>query len=203
MRKLAIFFGFFCAGIGFAMADSVNIQYKDGRSQVVPLEQSVQGIQTIYFNSGGSTQGRAFESLSLTGAHRIKAKHSGKCMDVAGVDRNNGANIHQWDCHDGGNQKWRFVDVGNGYYRLEALHSGRCADVADRGTVNGTNVIQYDCHGGDNQVWKPIRLEGGWYQIKSKLSGRCLDVAGVGIGNGTNIQQWECHYGDNQSWAIE
>jgi len=34
------------------------------------------------------------------------AQHSGRCLDVAGKSQNNGAAIHQWDCHWGNNQRW-------------------------------------------------------------------------------------------------
>jgi hypothetical protein len=34
------------------------------------------------------------------------AKHSGKCMDVAGASPNNGARVQQWGCYWGGNQQW-------------------------------------------------------------------------------------------------
>jgi hypothetical protein len=39
------------------------------------------------------------------------AKHSSKCADVSEVSQKNGARLHQWDCHWGGNQQWSFEGV--------------------------------------------------------------------------------------------
>jgi len=41
------------------------------------------------------------------GYYRLTAKHSGRCLDVAGVSTSNGANVQQWECHGGDNQKWK------------------------------------------------------------------------------------------------
>jgi sugar lactone lactonase YvrE len=40
------------------------------------------------------------------------AKHSNKCMDVYGAQTGNGAIVHQWDCHWGGNQQWQWQSIG-------------------------------------------------------------------------------------------
>lgn len=45
------------------------------------------------------------------GAFTITAVHSGKCLDVSGVSKNDGAIIHQWGCWGGDNQKWTFVSA--------------------------------------------------------------------------------------------
>ena len=37
--------------------------------------------------------------------------HSGLCLDVAGVSKDNGAAILQWTCWGGDNQKWTLVPV--------------------------------------------------------------------------------------------
>ncbi len=37
------------------------------------------------------------------------AKHSGKCAQVNGVSKSNGAVISQWDCVNQDNVKWYFV----------------------------------------------------------------------------------------------
>jgi len=40
------------------------------------------------------------------GYYIVKAKHSGKCLDVAGAGKGNGDNVQQWGCHFGDNQLW-------------------------------------------------------------------------------------------------
>ncbi len=191
-----------CASNTFA--DNLNITFRDGSRQTVQLNQPSVNIKTLDLGensnllSGGGTYVE-----SLTGVHSLKARHSGKCLDVSGVETRNGANVQQWQCHGGKNQKWRFTSKGNGYYTLTAVHSGRCLDVSGIGRNNGDNVQQWDCHGGANQIWKVTAEGDGSYRLSAKHSGKCLDVAGIGISDGTNIQQWDCHGGDNQKWLIE
>ncbi len=43
------------------------------------------------------------------GTFEIVALHSGKCMDVEGVSKSNGAYIHQWTCLSASNQKWSLI----------------------------------------------------------------------------------------------
>jgi dolichyl-phosphate-mannose--protein O-mannosyl transferase len=50
----------------------------------------------------------------------IRAKHSGKVLDVVGISTANGAKIQQWDYLDGNNQKWTLESVGGGYYKIVA-----------------------------------------------------------------------------------
>ncbi|TFH52534.1 MAG: hypothetical protein E4G89_01470 [Methanothrix sp.] len=61
----------------------------------------------------------------IQGYYRIKAKHSGKCLDVTGSSQENGAEIIQWPCHSGNNQKFKLepIEGESGYYRIMAKHS--------------------------------------------------------------------------------
>ncbi len=200
-NHVALLICVFLASASCAFADNLTVIYRDGNRQSVPLAQPSQNIRTLEF--GGASTSSDLTGTDLTGIHTLKAKHSGKCLDVSGVGRNNGDNIQQWDCNGGDNQKWRFVPKGGEYFSLVALHSGRCVDVAGVGRNNGDNVHQWECHGGDNQIWKIVSEGGGYYRVTAKHSGRCLDVSGVGKNNGDNVHQWECHGGDNQKWKIE
>ncbi len=179
--------------------DKMIIHYKNGKKLTIDTD-NVERIDFQAKGTSGRNQG-AYGSLSGHVVHII-SKNSDKCLDVAGADANNGANVQQWDCHAGANQLWTLTDRGGGYYLIKANHSGRCLDVAGWGKSNGTNVIQYDCHGGDNQLWTPVPQTGGYYLLKSKHSGMCLDVSGVSKDRGANVYQWECHGGDNQLWRL-
>lgn len=55
-------------------------------------------IEPIYIGNEGGISG--------SDGVRIRAFHSNKCLDVAGVSKANGATVQQWDCHDGLNQRW-------------------------------------------------------------------------------------------------
>ena len=76
-------------------------------------------------------------------------KVGGKCLDVAGGDRDTGARVIAWDCHGGSNQQWRWERD-----RLVSRSSHLCLDVFKDGSANGTPLILWQCHGGDNQRFR-------------------------------------------------
>ena len=132
----------------------------------------------------------------------IRAKHSGKVLDVAGISMANGADIQQWDYLGGTNQKWTLESVGGGYYKIVAQHSGKVLDVRGVSTANGADIQQWDYLGGTNQQWRLDPLGDGYYKIVAQHSGKVLDVRGVSTANGARIQQWDYLGGDNQRWKL-
>jgi N-acetylmuramoyl-L-alanine amidase len=156
-----------------------------------------------YENGGGAAIALWWDKLAppVSGYNRLVARHSGRCMDVTGGSRNNGAVILQWDCHSGDNQAWSLVPAGS-YFKLVAKHSGKCLDVYGGSRDNGARIIQWDCHGGDNQLFRREQF-GAYYRLRAKHSNRCIDVYGGQIGNGTQLIQWDCHAGNNQLWSIQ
>lgn len=129
----------------------------------------------------------------------IKSKHTGKCLEIGGWKKNNGANVNMWKCHGGKNQRWTVYK--NGTIRSDL--NGKCLDVkgALKGGKNGQNVFMWDCHGGRNQRWTYGR-DG---KILSRAAGKfnwCLEVGGWNKKDGANANIWKCGGKQaNQSWA--
>lgn len=148
------------------------------------------------------------QEIDPTVFYRIIAKHSGKCLAVAGGPSSlrNGDRVLQWQCIEEDNQKWQLVPVAEGYYKILAKHSGKALDVYG-GVVslgNGVMVHQWDYFGTGNQLWKLVRDAEGYYNIIAKHSGKSLDING-GPGatdNGPQAQQWEYVGGDNQKFRL-
>jgi subtilisin family serine protease len=132
----------------------------------------------------------------------IRAKHSGKVLDVAGISMANGARLQQWDYLDGNNQKWTLESVGGGYYKIVSQLSGKVLDVVGRSTANGARLQQWDYLGRDNQKWRLDPLGDGYYKIVAKHSGKVLDVVGRSTANGAQIQQYDYLGRDNQRWKL-
>jgi hypothetical protein len=132
----------------------------------------------------------------------IRARHSGKVLDVSGVSTAAGANVWQWTYVGADNQKWQLQNAGNGYYYLKAKHSGMYLDVAGSSTANGGNVLQWPFHGGDNQQWQIQNAGNGYYYLKAKHSGKYLDVSGISTADGANVYQWSFTGASNQQWNI-
>ena len=41
----------------------------------------------------------------------IRSDLNNKCLDILGIDPNNGAHVGMWDCWGGAKQHWRVVPV--------------------------------------------------------------------------------------------
>ena len=144
------------------------------------------------------------------GTYQLVARHSGKVLDVSGISKNNGANVHQWEYVGGANQHWQITPVGNGYYTLKAKHSGLALAVdlnpATNGGLNstfkGVNIFQYGTNQDDNRLWKIEPVGNCYYKLTNKHSSQVLDVSGVSEANGANVQQWSYGEGENQQWKL-
>lgn len=135
----------------------------------------------------------------------IVAKHSDKCLDVAGGPQatGNGVKIDQWTCSGESNQSWTLNDTGSGEYQLIAENSGKCLDVPSGSTANGVVLQQWDCDPGDKQLWRLQPQSDGYYRIVSVATGKCVDVAGANTGDYADVHQWDCHNGGNQRWSLQ
>ncbi|MET7684616.1 RICIN domain-containing protein [Streptomyces sp. NPDC005423] len=73
----------------------------------------------------------------------------GKCMDVQGGSRNDGAVIDLVGCDGTGAQRFRLNSADD----LVDTEADKCVDVKDLGTGNGTRLQLWTCAGSDNQKW--------------------------------------------------
>ncbi len=119
--------------------------------------------------------------------------NSGKCLDVSGGNRDDGANVQLWSCNRSDAQAWTLTADG----LMINTRSGKCLDADSFGTDNGTRVQQWECHGGTNQRWAYTSTGA----LRNPASGRCLDVAGFDTSDGAALQLWDCHGGTNQQWT--
>lgn len=86
--------------------------------------------------------------------YQVVVKHSGKCLDVKDGSKDHAAPVIQYSCNGGGNQQWRFVDLGNGYSFLIARHSDMCLNVAYASMQHAAPVVQAICSNGPNEHWR-------------------------------------------------
>lgn len=135
---------------------------------------------------------------------QIQARHSSKCVDVAGGKTTNGSGLHQWACDATNvNQRFKFESRGNGYYSIRAQVSDKCIDLAFGGSADGQAIQQYQCGPTNvNQHWLLTPLSDGWFELSAKPSRKCLDIEGFGQSNGAALQQWACTAGTNQQFKF-
>lgn len=125
----------------------------------------------------------------------LVARHSGKCADVTSQSLWPGAQIKQYDCNGGGNQKYWFRSVGSGYYQLVVRNSSLCVQ------ENAATVSQEDCSdSATGQQWS-LTASGSYVTVKARTTGECLDVSGASTANSAAIITYTCNGGTNQQWT--
>lgn len=143
------------------------------------------------------------DDADLEGTYRIEAVHSGKVLDVEGVnDGGDGANVQQWPFVDAADQYWELHEVDDGIYVVQNAATGKVLELADESTKNRVNVQQGTFTEAEHQYWA-IESDGDAYVFINALSGKLLDVQGVSTRDGTNVHQWEDTGRDNQRWLLE
>jgi hypothetical protein len=89
--------------------------------------------------------------VSAVTYYTLVAKHSGLCMDVAGSSTANNANVQQYTCNGGDNQKWSITEQSDGSTTIKNKRSGKCLDVTAASTSNNANIQQFTCSSSNNQ----------------------------------------------------
>ncbi|WP_229311079.1 RICIN domain-containing protein [Larkinella soli] len=172
---------------------------KNGDGNLI-LSQAVDFPYTIVDDTGSGTTSSA---PLANGCYTIRAKHSGKLLQVA--DNNNGTRIRQQDANGSPNQIFRLEAIDNhSAYRIIATPNNKIWDAAGASTNLGTPIHQYDWNGSAQQKWRIEPYGDGTYKlIPSYASGMAVDVEGVSLDNGAGIFLWSQHGNDNQRFAFQ
>ncbi|KOX06311.1 beta-xylosidase [Streptomyces sp. NRRL B-1140] len=136
-------------------------------------------------------------TVTGTGAtyNTLIARHSSKCADVTSQSLWAGAQIKQYDCNGGANQKYWFKPLGGGYHQLMVRNSSLCVQ------ENASTVTQEDCtSSATSQQWS-LTTTGSYVNVRSRASGECLDVNGASTANGAALITYTCNSGTNQQWT--
>ncbi|MGW7129068.1 RICIN domain-containing protein [Streptomyces bobili] len=123
------------------------------------------------------------------------ARHSARCADITSQSLWQGAQIKQYDCNGGGNQKYWFKSVGSGYYQLVVRSSSLCVQ------ENANTVSQENCSASTNAQQWSLTTSGSYVNVKSRASGECLDVNGASTANSAAVITYTCNGGTNQQWT--
>ncbi|MCC3774899.1 RICIN domain-containing protein [Streptomyces sp. UNOB3_S3] len=122
---------------------------------------------------------------------------AGKCLDVRGGARDNGAPVQLYGCNGTESQMWMYVEQP-GEIGATMTAFGKCLDVASSGTADGTPVQLWDCNGSGAQKW--VRYQGD--VLVNPQSNKCLDVRGGNTNDGTPVQIYSCNYTASQVWKF-
>lgn len=124
-------------------------------------------------------------------------------LDVSGVSKDAGANVHAWMSSGGENQLWYIQSIGGGQYSVRALHSARFMNVAGSGKTNGTNIHQWsDKTPNGDEKWRIQDNGDGTYTFHAAVNGLALDLAEGKVANGQNVQCWTSNGTGAQRWVL-
>jgi len=128
----------------------------------------------------------------------------GRNLDVAGASTTTGTNVSVYTDNNGNHQRWKAIDLGNGYYRLAPAHSlSGALDVINAGTTAGVRVQYAISNGSDAQKWKVTSVGSGYYKLQPACApALCLDVTG-GLDANANVEIWTDNGGNAQKWKFE
>jgi chitinase len=131
----------------------------------------------------------------------LKNGASNKCFDNTGGSTATNTQMDQWTCGSGNsNQKWKLVDLGNGWSHIVNQTSGLCLDNGGS-TANSTYIEQYNCVNSSNLEWQLVSVGSGYYNVKNHTSGKCIDDPGSSTADGTKMIQYTCDSTKaNQKW---
>lgn len=153
--------------------------------------------------TGTSLAGPSGETAATPTAYTITNRNSGKCLDVSNSSSADGADVIQWSCNGGANQKWRIEDQGNDTSRLVNVASGKVLDTASCDTADGANIQQWSWLNNNCQKFRLVyTATGGWVRIVNENSGKVADVANCGTANGTDVRQWSWLDNNCQQWQL-
>jgi len=154
--------------------------------------------------TGVTLDGPAGETAATPTGYRIVNRNSGKCLDVVAASTADGADVIQWTCHNGANQRWRIEDLANDTSRLVSVGSGKVLDVNACGSADGTDIQQWSWLNNNCQKFRLIISDtGGWVRLQNVNSGKVADVANCGTGNGIDVRQWSWLNNNCQQWQLQ
>ncbi|MEV6168774.1 RICIN domain-containing protein [Streptomyces sp. NPDC051954] len=136
-------------------------------------------------------------TISGTGVtyNTLIARHSSKCADVTSQSLWQGAQIKQYDCNGGTNQRYWLKSVGSGYYQMVVRNSSLCVQ------ENASTVTQENCNAAATAQQWSLTTTGSYVTIASRATGECLDVSGASTANSAAVITYTCNGATNQQWT--
>ena len=137
------------------------------------------------------------------GVYLIKARHSGKALDLTAGNQANGTQLQQWAADpNNANQRWRLTRQSDGSYEVAlASNAAKVVDANQSSTANGTKVQLWDDNNSNAQRWVLVATDSGYYQVQSKLASTAVwDVSNVSTSDGAKIHLWTWSNTTNQQW---
>lgn len=179
----------------------------DGRSVALDVTSGNTALGTrleIWQYNGGQNQAfRLMEAAALSpGKKAITNTYAhGNSIDVPAGSMAPDTRLQTWPANNGDNQRFEFINKGNGRYKIKVVHSGMYMDLQYGFQGDGGNIIQYSSTEGSNQLWYLQKYPGG-YAIRSVSNNKAIDICGGDVNPGARIISYTFRGQANQKWNV-
>ena len=151
---------------------------------------------------GSSLTGPSGESSAASTSYTVTNRNSGKCLDVAGSSTADGANVQQYTCNGGNNQRWRIEDQGDDTSRLVNVATGKVLDTADCSSADGADLRQWSWLNNTCQRFRFLVTDSGYVRIVNQATGKVADVADCSTADSADVRQWSWLNNNCQQWKL-
>jgi GH43 family beta-xylosidase len=151
---------------------------------------------------GSSLGGPAGEPSAVLRTYTVTNRNSGKCLEVAGGSSSDGADVRQYTCNGGANQRWRLEDQGDDTHRLVNAATGKVLDTADCSSADGADLRQWSWLDNICQRFRFLATDGGHVRIVNQATGKVADVADCSTADGADVRQWSWLNNTCQQWRL-
>ena len=151
---------------------------------------------------GASLTGPAGEPSATSTTYTLTNRNSGKCLAVAGGSAADGADVRQYTCNGGTNQRWRVEDRGDDTSRLVNAATGKVLDTADCSTADGADLRQWTWLDNTCQRFRFLVTDSGYVRIVNQATGKVADVADCSTADAADVRQWSWLSNTCQQWRL-
>lgn len=139
---------------------SLQPQCAPGKELSVENHGTNWGANVIIDNINSGWRKWKIQRIEGSDFYSIIAVHSNLALDVANARAEDGVNIATWPFLNDKQNRFRFLDAGNGYYVIQADIGGNfVVDVFNRENRAGTNVWSYGFNGTPAQLWRLVKVQ--------------------------------------------
>ncbi|MCR5753242.1 MAG: RICIN domain-containing protein, partial [Acetatifactor sp.] len=135
----------------------------------------------------------------------VRDKNSGMSLDIDGYSPDAGKEIHLWHYLGNNNQKWKLVDIGNGYWSFKGTYGNKRISLREE-TVGGVayhTAVTADENANDlAQQWK-LEKDGDYYKLINRQYDMVLTVIGDSREAGAKLCVAEDEGKDSQRFSVD
>ncbi|MFD3729898.1 family 43 glycosylhydrolase [Streptomyces sp. NPDC058632] len=152
---------------------------------------------------GASRTGPSGEPSAVSTTYTLTNRNSDKCLDVAGSSSADGADVQQYTCNGGANQRWRLEDLGDDTHRLVNVSTGKVLDTENCSAADGAGLRQWSWLDNTCQRFRFVATDGGHVRIVNQATGKVADVADCSTADSADVRQWTWLNNHCQQWRLD